>query len=160
MKRQKTRAPLSLRKALLAGLVGGLAGSAAKLVAEKLFPPRTEGQPAPPEVLTERAEKAADISLTPGERHAAVEGIHWGFGTVIGGIYGLVAELQPKSSAWAGIPFGLTLNRLTHQGVLPGMRLTEPPAKQPAQEKLSEYVTHAAYGFTTELVRRAVRKRL
>ncbi len=150
----------SFFKALLAGLAGGLVGSAVKVATEKLLPPRTKGQTPPPQLVVERAESAAGAKLPPAGKKAATEAVHWGFGTVTGGIYGLAAEYQPRTTAWAGAAFGLTLNRLTHEGFLPRTGLVEPIPDQPAQERVSEWITHIAYGVTTELVRRAVRKRL
>jgi putative membrane protein len=159
---KKTRSPrkISLVKGLLAGVAGGLAGSAAKIIAEKLVPPRTQGQPAPPVLVVERVAHAAGEQ--PGEplKHAGAQGIHWGFGTMIGGVYGVAAELSPRVTSWQGAVFGLTVNRLAHKGLLPGMGLVEPVAEQPAQERISEWVSHVIYGVTTEVVRRAVRKRL
>ncbi len=150
----------SFTKAFLAGLAGGLAGSAAKVVGEKLLPPRTRGQTPPPKLVVERASAAADVHLPPAGKAAASEGIHWSFGTLTGGVYGLAAEYQPRVTAWRGAAFGLTLNRLMHEGVLPRTGLVEPVADQPAQERVSEWVTHVIYGVVTEAVRRAVRKRL
>jgi putative membrane protein len=150
----------SLVKGLLAGVAGGLAGSAAKLVAEKLFPPRIAGQTPPPELIVKRAEAAAGTSLPDGARNAATHGIHWGFGTMIGGVYGLAAEFSPQVTAWRGGVFGLSVNRLAHEELLPRMELVEPVPEQPAQERISEWITHVVYGVSTEVVRRAVRKRL
>jgi len=44
----------SLAKGLLAGLIGGLVATAAKTLAERIYPPRTHGEPPPPEVLAEQ----------------------------------------------------------------------------------------------------------
>ncbi len=150
----------SILKAILAGLAGGLAGSAAKVIAEKLIPPRTLGQTPPPQRMVERAAVAADVNLPPNAKKAAAEGVHWSFGTLTGGVYGIAAEYQPRATAWRGAAFGLTLNRLMHEGLLPRTGLVEPVAEQPAQERVSEWVTHVVYGVVTESVRRAVRKRL
>ena len=152
--------PGSLSKALLAGLAGGLAGSAAKVVAEKLFPPRTEGQTPPPRKAVERMADAVEAQPTQTVKSAAAEGLHWSFGTVIGGVYGIAAEFEPKVTAWRGAAFGLGLNRVMHEGLLPYAGWAAPPKDQPAQERVSEWVTHAVYGIVTEVVRRAVRKRL
>jgi putative membrane protein len=151
---------ISLLKGLLAGVAGGLAGSAAKIVAEKLFPPRTQGQPAPPALVVERVAHAAGEEPSETTKKVGAQGIHWGFGTMLGGVYGVAAELTPKVTSWRGSVFGLTVNRLAHEGLLPGLDLVEPVAEQPAQERVSEWVSHVIYGVTTELVRRAVRKRL
>ncbi len=150
----------SVRKALLAGLIGGLAGSAAKVVGEKLVPPRTEGQQPPPEMIVERTAAAASVPVSKPAKKAATEAIHWAFGTLTGAVYGIVVEYQPRATAWQGAAFGLTLNRLMHEGALPSAGLVEPVKDQPAQERVSEWVTHVAYGVVTEVVRRAVRKRL
>jgi putative membrane protein len=151
---------ISLLKGLLAGVAGGLVGSAAKIVAEKLFPPRTDGQPVPPELVVERAAHRAGENPCPASVEAAGQGLHWGFGTMLGGAYGVAAELTPKVTSWQGSVFGLTVNRIAHEGLLPRMNLVEPVPLQPAQERVSEWVSHVVYGVTTELVRRAVRKRL
>ena len=150
----------SLSKALLAGLVGGLVGAAAKVAAEKLFPPRTQGQTPPPEQVIERAAAALETDLPPLAKKIAQEGLHWGFGTIAGGIYGIAAEYQPRVTAWRGGVFGLTVNRLMHQGMLPRTGLVEEVKEQPYQERISEWVTHVVYGVVTESVRRVVRKRL
>ncbi len=150
----------TLFKAFLAGLAGGLAGSAAKLIGEKIFPPRIEGQTPPPQIVVDRAQAVSGTSVPPTAEKAATQGIHWAFGTLAGGVYGIAAEYQPKVTAWHGAAFGLTVNRLMHQGMMPKTGLVEPVEKQPFQEKASEWVTHVLYGFVAESVRRVVRKRL
>jgi putative membrane protein len=151
---------VSLWKGLLAGVAGGLAGSAAKLIAEKLVPPRTQGQTPPPVLVVERVAHAVGEEPDGSAKSAAAQGIHWGFGTMIGGVYGVAAELSPRVTSWQGSVFGLTVNRLAHNGLLPGLDLVEPVPQQPAQERVSEWVSHVIYGVTTEVVRRAVRRRL
>ncbi len=150
----------SLAKGFLAGLAGGLAGTVAKVIGEKLMPPRTQGQTPPPLLVVARTAAAADVDVSTAEKKAAAEALHWTFGTLTGGVYGAVVEYQPQATSWQGGAFGLTLNRLAHEGVLPRAGLVEPVPEQPAQERVSEWVTHVMYGVTTELVRRAVRKRL
>ena len=150
----------TLTKAFLAGLAGGLAGSAAKLLGEKIFPPRTQGQTPPPRIVVERAQTVAGTSMPPTAKKVAIQGIHWGFGTFAGGVYGIAAEYQPRVTASRGAAFGLTVNRLMHKGMMPKTGLVEPVEEQPFQEKMSEWVTHVLYGFVAESVRRGVRKRL
>ncbi|HEY0785778.1 MAG TPA: DUF1440 domain-containing protein [Acidobacteriaceae bacterium] len=151
---------LSLVKGLLAGVAGGLAGSAAKVVAEKLVPPRPRGELAPPRLWIERGAQAVGADLEDHTKQAVTQGIHWGFGTMVGGAYGVAAELSPRVTSWRGGVFGLTVNRVAHDQMLPRMGLSEPVPQQPAQERVSEWFTHVVYGLATEAVRRAVRKRL
>jgi putative membrane protein len=150
------REPPSLWKGALAGFIGGLAGSGAKLLGEKIFPPRTQGQLPPPVVL---AEKVAGHSLNEPERKAATQGMHWTFGPVVGAIYGAAVEYEPGLAAKHGVAFGLGLNALTHEGVLPKLGLAPKPKQQPRQERWSEAATHALYGIVTEAVRKAIRGR-
>lgn len=147
----------SLMKGALAGLIGGLAGAAAKMVAEQIFPPRVQGQTPPPVVL---AEQVAGRPLPEGERQLALQGIHWVFGALAGAVYGVMVEYEPSLGAWRGAAFGITLNRITHESLLPKLGLSAPTGQQPTQERISEWVTHAAYGVATDSVRRAVRRSL
>jgi putative membrane protein len=147
----------SILKGALAGLVGGIVGSGAKAVAEKLYPPRIAGETPPPVVLAEYLE---GHPLTDGQRQIALQGIHWTFGALAGAVYGAAVELEPKAGVWRGAGFGLALNKLTHGGLLPQAGLSKPTDKQTIQEKQSEWFSHAVYGFSTDLVRRIVRKGL
>ena len=143
-----------LWKGLLAGLVGGLVATAVKTAAERMYPPRTHGEPEPPEVL---AEKLAGHSLDAPTEAVASEAIHWGFGAVAGAAYGALAEFYPAATAKEGATFGLTLMALTHDTALPAMGLGAPPEEQTAREHTSEAATHALYGVVTEKVRSWVR---
>ncbi|MGA8532093.1 MAG: DUF1440 domain-containing protein [Acidobacteriaceae bacterium] len=147
----------SITRGALAGLIGGLAGAGAKMLAEQLFPPRIQGQTPPPVVL---AEQVAGRPLTETNRQLALQGIHWIFGALAGAAYGALVEYEPSLAAWRGAAFGITLNRITHESLLPKMGLSAPPGQQPTQERISEWVTHAAYGVATDSVRRAVRRAL
>lgn len=147
----------SLVKGLVAGLIGGLVATAAKTLAEKIYPPRTHGEPEPSAVL---AEKLAGHELTAAEEEAAVETIHWGFGALTGAAYGALAEFYPAATAKDGAGFGMALASLTHEGALPAMGLSAPPEEQTTRERTSEMASHALFGVVTETVRRAVRKML
>jgi putative membrane protein len=149
--------PRSLVKGLLAGLIGGLVATAAKSVAEKIYPPRTHGEPEPPAVL---AEKIAGHELSGANQAVAVEAIHWGFGALTGAAYGVLAEYYPAATQKDGAAFGTALDSLTHQTALPAMGLSAEPKDQTMREKTSEMATHVVYGIVTETVRRFVRKML
>jgi putative membrane protein len=147
----------SLAKGLLAGLIGGLVATAAKTFAEKVYPPRTHGEPEPPEVL---AEKLAGHHLDRSTKTAASEAIHWGFGALAGAAYGGLVEYYPAASAKDGASFGLALATLTHETALPAIGLSAEPEEQTTRERTSEMSTHVIFGFVTEVVRRNVRKAL
>jgi putative membrane protein len=145
----------SLAKGLLAGLIGGLVATAAKTFAEKIYPPRTHGEPEPPAVL---AEKISGHELATTQKAVAVETIHWGFGALAGAAYGALAEYYPQATAKDGAGFGMALTSLTHGTTLPALGLSAEPEEQTTRERTSEMATHVVYGMVTETVRRTVRK--
>lgn len=157
MSYESTSSQRSLAKGLLAGLIAGLAATAAKSIAEKLYPPRTHGEPEPPEVL---AEKLAGHPLDHGTMAVASESIHWGFGALAGAAYGALAEFYPAATAKEGASFGLALMTLTHETALPAMGLSAPSEEQTTREHTSEAATHVLYGVVAEKVRGFVRRLL
>ncbi|MEO7029465.1 MAG: DUF1440 domain-containing protein [Acidobacteriaceae bacterium] len=144
-------------KGLLAGLIAGLVATAAKTLAERLYPPRTHGEPDPTEVL---AGKMAGHPLDSGTEEVAGEAIHWGFGALTGAAYGALAEFYPAATAQEGAGFGMALMSLTHEKALPALGLSAQPEDQTLREKSSEAATHVLYGVVTERVRSIVRKLL
>jgi putative membrane protein len=154
---EETTHKRSLAKGLLAGLIGGLVATAAKSVAERIYPPRTHGEPEPPEVL---ADKIAGHELALSEKTATAESIHWGFGALAGAAYGGVVEYFPAATEKDGAAFGMALGSLTHGTALPAVGLSAKPEDQTARERTSEMATHVVYGVVTETVRRVMRKML
>ncbi|HEY6413398.1 MAG TPA: DUF1440 domain-containing protein [Edaphobacter sp.] len=151
---KKTTRPKSLAKGILAGLIGGLVATAAKSLAEKIYAPRTHGEPEPPELLVK---KVAGHELTVVQKKVSAKAIHWGFGAATGAAYGALAEYVPTVTSKDGASFGLALVTLTHQGALPALGLAARPGEQTAREKTSEMTSHIVYGVVTETVRRVVR---
>lgn len=145
-----------IAKGLLAGFLGGIVGSGAKLVGEWLYPPRTQGQEAPPAVL---AEKLAGHPLNKSSKTIATQTFHWTTGSLVGAVYGSVAEVAPGVTAGYGVVFGIVVLLLTHESALPLLGLDKPPTQQPLREQSSEVATHALYGFAVEAVRRFLRRR-
>jgi putative membrane protein len=155
--RQKSAATKTERvlwKGLVAGLVAGVVATAAKMVAEKFYPPRIHGEPVPPEVL---AEKIAGHELAPATKKAAGEAIHWSFGLAAGAAYGAAAEYFPAATAKEGASFGLVLMALTHESALPAMGLEAPVEEQTSREHTSEAASHVLFGVVAERVRSFVR---
>jgi putative membrane protein len=147
----------NLLKGALAGLIGGLIATAAKTAAEKLYPPRTHGEPEPPAVM---AEKLGQPKAETAQKKVVEESIHWTFGALAGAAYGVIAELYPQVTAKGGATFGLALMTVTHEGALPALGLAATPEKQENREKRSEMATHVVYGVVCETVRGLVRKAL
>jgi putative membrane protein len=138
-------------------LIAGLAATAAKSLAERMFPPRVHGEPEPPEVL---AEKVAGHALDSETKTHTSQAIHWGFGAAAGAAYGALAEYYPAATDKEGASFGLALMTLTHGTALPAMGLTEEVEEQTTRERTSEATSHLVYGLVAERVRSFVRSML
>jgi putative membrane protein len=147
----------NLLKGALAGLVGGLIATAAKSAAERIYPPRTHGEPEPNALLAEKL--GASRAETKGKK-AAEESMHWAFGAVAGAAYGVMAELYPAVTAKNGATFGMALMTVTHEGAIPALGLGASPENQEPREQRSEMATHIVYGVVCETVRNVLRKAL
>lgn len=143
-------------KGLLAGALGGLAGGVSKMAGELMYPPRTQGQEAPPAIL---AEKMAGHPLSKPLQTAATQVFHWTFSVGVGAMYGAAAEFAPIVTIGYGVVFGEVVLLTTHESTLPLLGLNEPPLQQPAREQKSEIITHAMYGLTVEAFRRFLMRR-
>jgi putative membrane protein len=142
VKRSRER---SILKGALAGLIGGIAGSGAKVLAEKIYPGYLEGSGTDP----------LD-SATPLETAAKP----WVLGTVAGAAYGAAIEIEPKAGVWGGAGFGLALRKLSNQAFSPPAGSAIISIRQRTRSQQSEWVTYAVFGVVTEAVRRLVRKGL
>ena len=93
-------------------------------------------------------------------KQVAGEFVHLAFGAANGALYGAAAELEPRVTAAAGVPFGASLWALADEGIVPAMGLSRGPGEASAGLLAYGFLSHCVYAITTELVRREFRKRL
>lgn len=110
--------------------------------------------------------KAADavVSITSGGRHLSHQQkeqagpvVHYAFGSLMGGLYGVAAEFWPAARAGFGTTFASALFAGADLIAVPVLRLGSSPDEQPTSALASPLAAHLVYGVSTELVRRAVR---
>jgi putative membrane protein len=99
-------------------------------------------------------------NLTANEKRIAGTAVHYALGTGVGGLYGAAAEIEPKVSAGAGLPFGAAFWLVVDEGAVPWLGLAKGPTQYPLSTHAYALASHLIYGLTTELVRRLVRKAL
>jgi uncharacterized membrane protein YagU involved in acid resistance len=104
------------------------------------------------------AEKVVHHKLPPRQRSLGGTLVHYGFGTLTGAVYGMIAEALPKAGAGLGLPFGAALWVAADNVAVPASGLSEPPTKQPPSMLVYGLSTHLVYGFALELTRRLLRK--
>ena len=96
--------------------------------------------------------------LSSGVRRVAVPAVHYLFGALCGGAYGVLAEFLPATTAGFGTVFGAALFAGASEAVLPAMGLIPGPMETPVPVQVGGLAAHAVYGATTEGVRRLVRQ--
>lgn len=95
--------------------------------------------------------------LDGGEKQIAGPAVHYAYGSIVGAIYGGVAEVLPVVGAGFGMPFGFTLWLLGDEIAVPALGLGKGPTKYPPQVHADALASHFVYGITTDLMRRVLR---
>ena len=99
-----------------------------------------------------------DHKLTQSEKKIAGPAVHYILGTGVGGLYGAAAEMAPKVTAAAGLPFGAVFWLVVDEGAVPLLGLSKGPMAYPLSTHAYALSSHFVYGLTAEVVRRAVRR--
>jgi putative membrane protein len=161
-------------KGLLAGLAGGFVGTLAMTAAQAAMTKimasnssnggeKNNGQadkPSTEKVADAVAENVFDHDLSEREEKIAGQVVHYGFGTAMGGLYGVVCEYIPTEVLGGGAPFGTAVMLGADEIAVPALKLSDPPWKHPASTHMYAFVSHLVYGVTTEVVRRNLRAML
>ena len=95
--------------------------------------------------------------LTDDEKRVAGSIVHYAFGALTGGIYGILSEATPLAHAGFGIAYATGLWLAADEGLVPALKLSKPPQDYPMSQHLSGFGAHLVYGVTTEAVRRTLR---
>jgi putative membrane protein len=98
--------------------------------------------------------------LTEEEKKIAEPAVHYGYGTLMGAVYGALAEETPIITACAGTLYGSILWLVGDEIAVPMLKLSKPSTKTPLPVHVSAWAAHLVYGLTAEGVRRMVRKAL
>ena len=147
------------------GLAGGLIGAGVMSAVHALLT-RIGGEGSVPPANAEQQEdatiKVADrVSravrghpLAEREKPAAGHLVHYGFGAVMGTLYGAVAAVSPAVAIGAGTAFGAAVWLGAHAIVVPALGLARLPSREKPGKEARELILHLAYGVTAELVRK------
>lgn len=94
----------------------------------------------------------------PTERQKQVGGsaLHYGFGAAVGALYGMAAELEPRTAAAAGLPFGAAVWLAADEIGVPLAGFASKPTDYPVTRHAAALASHLVFGLTVEGVRRAL----
>ena len=170
-----------LWKGLLAGLAAGLAGTAAMTLfqtcwskaqkdlskqkgsnesADSNRQESSQEEPSTVKVANQISETILHRDLRTNEKEPASYAVHFAFGTLMGGIYGISSEYLKVARTGYGLLHGLGLWAGADATVLPAIGLSQPPTERSAGELTYEILAHAVYGVSSETTRRFVRMQL
>jgi uncharacterized membrane protein YagU involved in acid resistance len=158
-------------KGLLSGLVAGLAGgwvmtqyqiNSQKLI-RKVQPVQDESKPQPPAenptvtVARRITQSVARRDVPEDKREIAGYLIHYGFGILMGGVYGVLVEVWPRSGAQRGLAYGATLWAVVDETALPALGLAKWAPEYPIQVHANALGAHLVYALSVDSTRRLIR---
>ena len=168
-----------LWKGFVSGLAAGLAGTAAMTLfqtgwskAQKELNPKngdkepkdsdqsSQGEPSTVKVANKISEATLHRDLRKSEKEPASYAVHFAFGTLMGGIYGISSEYLKMARTGYGLLHGLGLWAGADATVLPAMGLSQAVTERSPSELTYEILAHAVYGVSSEATRRFVRAQL
>lgn len=154
----KTSDPL---RGLAAGIAAGLVASLAMNLFQKVWaaalPMPSSGDDPATVKAAQRVSRAATGKFFASEdKEAAGEAVHYMFGAMLGGAYGLLAEYRPEVTKGYGTLFGLGSAAFDEIGV-PAVGLSGLPTDFPPATHAYALASHLVFGGVTEVTRRLVR---
>ncbi|MEG9438949.1 DUF1440 domain-containing protein [Edaphobacter sp. HDX4] len=110
------------------------------------------------EKVARKVATAAGKDLQREDKKKAGQAVHYAFGTLMGAVYGVSAELIPEVTTGGGTAYGTLLFLAADEVAVPAFQLSPPPTETPATDHLQHWVAHVVYGGSLELVRSLLRR--
>ena len=148
------------------GVASGLAASFAmdlfqkgfEAVKEKVQPQQDGGEEEPSTVKAANkvSQAAADEPVPEPYKEPAGQAVHYGFGSLLGAIYGAATTALPKTAAGFGIPFGAAVWAAADEVAVPAAGLSKPSTQAPPSTHAYSFLSHIVFGAALEGSRRAL----
>jgi hypothetical protein len=110
------------------------------------------------EIVARKIAEATGKTLDKEKKKKAGQAVHYTFGTLMGIVYGVSAELVPEATTGAGTAFGTLLFLGADEVAVPALQLAPPPDQTPPADHLQHWAAHVVYGGSLELVRSLLRR--
>ena len=117
-----------------------------------------EQEPATVKAAELISEKILGQPLARERKKIAGAAVHYATGAASGAIYGAAAEMAPKLTVGAGIPFGTAVWLVVDETAVPLLGLSKGPTEYPPSAHIYALASHFVYGLTTDMARRALRR--
>jgi uncharacterized membrane protein YagU involved in acid resistance len=135
----------------LPGFVAGLTATVpmtAAMVAMHRKLPASQKYPLPPRRITMRVAEKLGVKRHLEEEHRTGLTMlaHFGYGAVVGALFGLFAPRRPRQSVPVGILYGLTVWAGSYLGLLPAIDLHRPATREPHERNGLMIAAHVVWG--------------
>jgi uncharacterized membrane protein YagU involved in acid resistance len=110
------------------------------------------------EKVARKIAQAAGTQLDQEKKKKAGQVVHYTFGTLMGMVYGVSAELVPEATIGAGTAFGTLLFLGADEVAVPALQLAPAATDTPPTDHLQHWAAHVVYGGSLELVRSLARR--
>jgi putative membrane protein len=110
------------------------------------------------EIVARKIAEATGTQLTSEDKKKAGQAVHYAFGTLMGAVYGVSAELVPEVTTGAGTAFGTLLFLGADEVAVPAFQLAPSPTEAPAIDHLQHWAAHVVYGGSLELIRSLIKR--
>lgn len=151
----------STSRGLVAGIIGGLAGTAVKSLIESFLPVRkVEDRSARIKILDDLSTKITGTPISIHNEAVAEQLVSIPIGASIGAAYGYGKRDKSEMRVADGMMLGASTWFSTHETSLPLLGLKEKPTEIPIKMQANELLAHVLFGITTEVVRSIVNDRL
>ena len=119
-----------------------------------------DDEPATVRAADQAARAATGKPLPEAVRKPAGQAVHYATGTLLGGIYGALAEVFPVVTSGFGAAYGTVVNLVLDEGIVPALGLGPSPFQTPIKTHVYGAASHSVFGVALELGRRAARSAL
>jgi uncharacterized membrane protein YagU involved in acid resistance len=110
------------------------------------------------EIVARKIAEVSGTQLDDAEKRTAGQAVHYTFGTLMGVVYSVSAELLPEVTTGAGTGFGTLLFLAADEVAVAAFQLSPSPTDTPATDHLQHWAAHVVYGGCLELVRSLIRR--
>lgn len=148
-------------RGIIAGLLGGLAGTAVKSMVEHFLPVRkVEQRSAQRKILDNISMKVTGYPISEQNEALAEQLVNFPLGAGVGMAYGYGKKNRDALNLRDGLLLGSTTWISTHETSLPMVGLESKPSEIPLRLQANELLAHVLFGITTELVRSYINEQL
>lgn len=173
--RPRTTRPIDLLEATALGLAGGLAATWIMTQLQNLLSAKSDEKdneqearhsqeheqekPESPTVLVadQLSRLVRGRRVSDAHRQTAGQIVHYGYGTLMGGVYGLITGMMPELARGRGLAWGTVLWLGGDEVAVPLLKLSPPPQEHPVSVHASALGAHLVYGVSLYAILRGLR---